>query len=270
MVMPQFLLPPAVPALAAHEPTLDAELERLEANWAASPVSIASGGRALPRLAMELADGSPRAMSHLIEAIRALFTTSLADDWPGIRSLLHSDLTFRVQQMLAGGPAHVLSTLHPGLDWKDDKLIVAGPPLPATFTDAAGGLTLMPCAFGSSGLHPLVPGGNRRVIVYSARLHFGPQGNGDTLSTLIGAGRARTLRALTTPCSTTVLAARLVVTAPTASAHAGVLRRAGLITTRREGQQVWHELTPTGAAFLAANPLPGAISRQRVSQRSRR
>src|SRR5579864_8339606 len=36
MVMPQFLLPPAVPALAAHEPTLDAELERLEANWAAS------------------------------------------------------------------------------------------------------------------------------------------------------------------------------------------------------------------------------------------
>ena len=77
----------------------------------------------------------------------------------------------------------------------------------------------------------------------------------DALPILVGAGRAKTLRALATPASTTTLARRLAVTAPTASAHTAVLRNAGLITTHRDGQRVRHELTIVGTALLAANPL---------------
>ncbi|MEU6284601.1 metalloregulator ArsR/SmtB family transcription factor [Streptomyces sp. NPDC047028] len=45
------------------------------------------------------------------------------------------------------------------------------------------------------------------------------------------------------------LAHRLGVAPATASGHLGVLRSAGLITSRREGQRVWHTITPLGTSL---------------------
>ncbi|GFH64859.1 transcriptional regulator [Streptomyces gougerotii] len=72
-----------------------------------------------------------------------------------------------------------------------------------------------------------------------------------SLAALIGAGRARVLQALTEPRTTGELAQLAGISGPGASQHTAVLRKAGLITTRRERNMAWHELTPLGRAMLA-------------------
>lgn len=51
-------------------------------------------------------------------------------------------------------------------------------------------------------------------------------------------------------CTTGQLAQRLDVSLVSASEHATVLRRAGLIVTARQGRAVLHTLTPPGADLL--------------------
>ncbi|MGF0168235.1 ArsR/SmtB family transcription factor [Streptomyces koyangensis] len=71
-----------------------------------------------------------------------------------------------------------------------------------------------------------------------------------SLAALIGAGRARVLQALTEPRTTGEVAQLAGISGPGASQHTAVLRKAGLITTRRERNMAWHELTPLGRAML--------------------
>ncbi|MGA5008828.1 ArsR/SmtB family transcription factor [Streptomyces koyangensis] len=71
-----------------------------------------------------------------------------------------------------------------------------------------------------------------------------------SLAALIGAGRARVFQALTEPRTTGELAQPAGISGPGASQHTAVLRKAGLITTRRERNMAWHELTPLGRAML--------------------
>src|SRR2546423_1252329 len=52
------------------------------------------------------------------------------------------------------------------------------------------------------------------------------------------------------------LASLVGVSAASASQHAAVLRKAGLITTVRDGGRVLHTLAPTGVALLEGRPLP--------------
>ncbi|MGW0577145.1 helix-turn-helix domain-containing protein [Streptomyces sp. NPDC002920] len=59
--------------------------------------------------------------------------------------------------------------------------------------------------------------------------------------------------------STSQLARRVGLSIASASEHATVLRRAGLVTTHRTGRTRHHSLTPLGAELLlhaAASPLP--------------
>ncbi|MET7703237.1 winged helix-turn-helix domain-containing protein [Streptomyces sp. NPDC005485] len=68
------------------------------------------------------------------------------------------------------------------------------------------------------------------------------------LRSLLGAGRAETLKAIVTSGGATgrQLASLLGVSDAAASRHAAVLRRAGLIRTLRTGQAVKHVATPLG------------------------
>ncbi|MCU7730852.1 helix-turn-helix domain-containing protein [Actinoplanes sp. KI2] len=62
--------------------------------------------------------------------------------------------------------------------------------------------------------------------------------------------RAAVLRAIEAPCTTTELARRAGTSVTSASQHAAVLRKAGLITTVRRGGAVVHSLTNLGTALL--------------------
>ena len=71
------------------------------------------------------------------------------------------------------------------------------------------------------------------------------------VAALLGSTRAAVLDVVGhSPSSTTEIAKRMRISAPTASEHAAILRGAGLIVTRRDGNTVLHSLTPTGAALL--------------------
>ncbi|MFI6177899.1 ArsR/SmtB family transcription factor [Nonomuraea sp. NPDC051191] len=77
-------------------------------------------------------------------------------------------------------------------------------------------------------------------------------GPGDPLPDLLGANRARILRcvAATTGCTTSELARRTGTSLSSASAHAQVLHRAGLIASTRHANMVIHQLTHLGAGLL--------------------
>lgn len=60
---------------------------------------------------------------------------------------------------------------------------------------------------------------------------------------LLGRTRADALDAIADTCTTTELAQRLGVSAPTVSHHVGVLRSAGLIASRRARNTVLHHVT---------------------------
>jgi hypothetical protein len=261
---PPFLTPAPDSKSGAFESTIEEELECLRATCHEQIIldleALECDTRRprLPQLVLDLRESGTRPLRRVVDAMHALFKACLDGDWPDIRRQLYADLTYRTQMMMTGGPAEVLNTLHPSLTWCDQALLFA--PACAAFPgDTEGrGFMLMPCAFGHDCVHPVPKRDGQPMLIYSARLapgHAQPV-NQDPLAALLGTGRTRTLRALTSSGSTNDLANRLSVSPPTASAHATVLREANLITTRRDGQRVRHELTLLGASLLAANPAP--------------
>jgi DNA-binding transcriptional ArsR family regulator len=79
----------------------------------------------------------------------------------------------------------------------------------------------------------------------------GTGGDGDPLASVLGTTRARVLRTLADEHTTSGLARALGISLASASTHAAVLRDAGLVTSRRQGQSVRHALSPLGARWLA-------------------
>jgi DNA-binding transcriptional ArsR family regulator len=75
--------------------------------------------------------------------------------------------------------------------------------------------------------------------------------HGDPLAAVLGTTRARVLRALADEHTTSGLARVLGISLASASTHAAVLRDAGLVTSRRQGQSVRHTLTSLGAQWTS-------------------
>ncbi len=96
-----------------------------------------------------------------------------------------------------------------------------------------------------------------RDRVYPARgigglWHTPDAGADDTaLVRLLGTTRATLLRALDEPSTTSALAARHGLALSSVSTHLHILRDAGALTSRRDGQRVLYERTPLGAALLS-------------------
>ena len=73
----------------------------------------------------------------------------------------------------------------------------------------------------------------------------------DGLAALLGSTRGEVLRRLgTAGASTSELARILDILVASASQHASVLRRSGLVVSRRAGNAVVHRITPLGTALL--------------------
>lgn len=259
--LPEFLLPEPLADAPTAEASLASELERLRATppdliRAELAPSVGRGTAAAERLVRDLQDGSSRALRRVTDSASLLFTACLADDWPDIRNRLRADLAYRAEVMLSQGPGAVFHTLRPEVRWHRDRLWFTSGSRLSGGTQGRG-LVLMPCAFGRDSVHPAIGPHRAPSLIYSARGEAAAVPDyaaRDMLPELIGAGRARALRAIDDGCSTTLLARRLSVAPPTASVQARLLRATGLITTERDGRHVRHQLTPLGADLLAANP----------------
>ncbi|MGF1426177.1 winged helix-turn-helix domain-containing protein [Kitasatospora sp. LaBMicrA B282] len=234
-------------AVRAAPPALVRDgIERVWANRRETP----------PQWLRDLTENDSAAWQLLRRGLRDAYDTVLRPSWPEIGSLHQTEYLRYALTAAEHGVAAALTSLCPGsrlidgtweLDAPYDRHLLA----------AGRGLILLPTFhWTGSPLLGTVPG-EPALLVY-------PAGQGipitptptdhDALAPVLGTTRARALRLLTDPLTTTELAHQLGISLGTASTHASALRDAGLITTVRDGRAVHHSRTPLGTALQARTP----------------
>ncbi|MES9604437.1 helix-turn-helix domain-containing protein [Actinomadura sp. NPDC000929] len=249
--VPDFLTPYTL--VPGFEPELDAVAstpvrrirEELERSYGPRPpVSW------LPRLA----GGDGETMRTLVRGLRDFHRVALEDSWSGLSDHLCAEASRHARTMARDGIGGLLGSLHPAVRWTSPVLEIE------TLRDGdvrlgGRGLLLMPSVF-VTGPRVLVGGdGPATVVVPSSRPL---SGTGDTLPQVFGRTRAAVIRLVGADgeLTTGTLAARLGVSAASASQHATALRGAGLLTSERRGKTVHHALTPLGERFLRGGEPP--------------
>ncbi|MDX3484493.1 MULTISPECIES: ArsR/SmtB family transcription factor [unclassified Streptomyces] len=213
--------------------------------------------------ARSLADGDREARLQLAGALRACHRAAIAPYWQQIRLDLATARAGYVCTMAESGVERLLETLcDPLVRWRPPVLEVRHP-RDADIHLRGRGLIIAPTVFSSQQaevLQNLVDQEQAPVLALptagegtDGSAHWLTEEAAErSLDDLMGRTRAAALAAAADGCSTTELARRLGISPATASQHATVLRRAALITTRRDGKAVLHTTTHLGAALLAS------------------
>jgi len=224
-------------------------------------VEFTAMGHKLPSSVWAASDAGSPARLALARAAQASYRALVEPYWDNVRAHLHAERTARGRVPLEGGVERLLSTLGPKMRWRPPTLEVTMPDEVDLFLDGRG-LVLVPSLF--IGDRPVLlwdladANATPRLVFPAARdpltcayLWGRPRGSGNPLASLIGRTRAAALsRIAENGCTTSELGTDLGISAAAASQHATVLRRSGLITTRREGGAVLHCLTTLGAELL--------------------
>jgi DNA-binding transcriptional ArsR family regulator len=219
----------------------------------------------VPHSVRWLATGDPAALRWLGATLRRYHAVAVSPYRDAIGARVAQDRARRAEAALGGGAEGLLAsyTELPGWQWHGRRL--AAPYPEARLVRLRGRtLTAVPGFFCVRAPLTLVNEALPPVLVYPAppdpgwlsRLRAGA--GRPSLAQLIGTSRARLLELLHEPMTTTALAAALRLAPSTASRYATVLREAGLLVTRREGNRVLHRRTALGRALLeGTDPEPG-------------
>jgi hypothetical protein len=241
--------------------TPDAELERLRATGADEvckdlvKVELRSSGRRR-ELIRELLARPGRARAAIAESWGTVWASVMEPHWPQLDRLLRADIGTRVRRVGEHGLAAMVSTLHDAVAWTSDAVEVTLRSHDEVVDCTGTGLLLVPSVFLPNcaavtelPAHPMLfypahgiseTWSRRDVDVLTA------------LSALLGTGRARVLMSLAESLSTSETAEACELAASTASYHLAVLRRAGLVSSRRTAHVVLHARTPVGDALISA------------------
>jgi DNA-binding transcriptional ArsR family regulator len=215
-----------------------------------------------------LVDGRSGAMRRLGQAVRAYHETALAPYWRSIRRHVVADRARRAEQLASQGIDQVLSNLHPRVRWERSVLTALD------FSDAdvylnGRGLLLQPSFFCWQAPTKLRDNSLPPVLVYPTQPPPGalykpgpnePEPGTSPLAALIGRTRALALELTVVGRTTSELARLCGISVAAASQQATVLRDAGLITTRRDGSAVRHEITALGISMLNGTGLAPATA----------
>ncbi|MBE1488121.1 ArsR/SmtB family transcription factor [Plantactinospora soyae] len=249
--LPDFLTPPP----GGLTPDLDAELAVLRATppeIVRADLDLYDGGTRSPAIRALYADPAA-GLRRLAEEIAGYWRIALAPDWPRIRLLLDADVQHRARLLAENGAAGLLNDLHQQVRWEGETLSIAQRHCTAADVADGGGLVLIPSVFVWPSVLS-VPGGTAAQLGYPARgigtLWEAPRQASDTLSAVLGRGRARLLVEMRAPISTTELARRTGISAGGVSQHLAVLRAAGLVSTHRSGRTVLNTRTTVADALL--------------------
>jgi DNA-binding transcriptional ArsR family regulator len=217
----------------------------------------------LPPLAWAMAEAGGR--PELAEATQVAYQELIQPFWPRIRASLHAEQAARRRTLAKEGPGALLASLQgPLIRWRPPVLEILRPGQ-VEMELGGRGIALVPSVFvgRAPSLHenPNNDDEMPRLILPAegagrARLWAASRGlagsRGSALAALVGRNRAAVLQSIADGCTTTELARRVGISLAAASQHASVLRRAGLIATRRQGSAVLHVLTPLGTELLQA------------------
>lgn len=253
--IPDFLTPPPQTPFPQFEEELDRVArtppERIaqQIRWMRASTLDAPLAPPAERMLADPAASLPR----LIDEMREYWKLAIEPHWPRIRSLLEADVTYRARQLALGGADLLFADLHPSLRWHDG-VITLEKDLEDSVDTAGRGLVLIPAVFDWPGVAWLVDA-DQPALSYAPRgiatlWETDPPARTGTMDELIGGTRADILRVLETPMTTGELARRLRITPAAVSQQLGMLRRAGVIAARRQGREVFSELTPQGVKLL--------------------
>ncbi|MEV1025794.1 winged helix-turn-helix domain-containing protein [Streptomyces sp. NPDC050264] len=202
-----------------------------------------------------------------------VWRAAVAPYWEHVHGYLEAECEARGRVLMAGGVELLLATLHSKITWEAPVLRIHDGPDEDIGLDGRG-MVLSPSVFLAQrpGRITRRLAENGPVVLafaappdprQAAALWDEPDDSGQSLGALVGQTRAAALHALRSSCTTGQLADRLGISAAGASQHTAVLRRAGLITTRRIRNTVLHTLTPLGVALLKGmsprRPAPVAV-----------
>jgi DNA-binding transcriptional ArsR family regulator len=209
----------------------------------------------LPRAAAALVDDPGRGMERLVDQMRAWWEAVLAPKWEGILAMVDAEIAHRGRRLAAVGPAAAFADLNDDVRWHGGTVEVVCR-IDNDVELGGRGLLLVPAAFAWPDVWPMSDPPWQPAIVYAPRgvgeLWAPATHHAAALDDLLGARRAHVLTALDRPTSTLELSRRLDASPAGVSAHLGVLRRAGLVTGRREGRQVLYGRTRAGDLLLRA------------------
>jgi DNA-binding transcriptional ArsR family regulator len=213
-------------------------------------------------------DADLRLRRELAQAIVAFHDVGVGPHWRRIMSFLHAERNHQIQRLATSGIDAFLAELCPPLiQWRPPVLEI----LSATEAEwdlKGGGLEIVPSAFLTAPASlefdqrdrdraPTLHYPAVRELAAARRLFAGPAfadpRDSQPLAALVGRTRGAVLAAIADGCGTGELAVRVGISPAAVSQHAGVLRRSGLIMTRRNGGSVVHNVTPLGASLLAGS-----------------
>lgn len=204
--------------------------------------------------------------SEILAAIHGFCRIAVMPDWRRMRRYLEAERDARGRILTTGGVGRLLSTLHPQVKWNPPVLEVPDEREGEVRLNGRS-LLLAPSLFLVNKSTVLIDADRedgQPILTFAAPPDlkaanelWGEYDRGDqALSALVGRTRAAVLVALADSSSTTgELADRLSVSAAAISQHTGVLRAAGLISTRRNRNMVVHTLSSLGIALLSGDPL---------------
>lgn len=255
---PDFLTP--LPGTAA--PDLAADLEAELAAVAATPPDVVRAtvlATQRPQrptgLARAVAEDPDTWLPRLVEAVRDWHRLVIAPSWGRMHTVLEADIAYRTDVLAEHGPGRMFTSIDNSLTWAGEVLRVEdGADLDVHLTGT--GLPLLPGLFLTHGPVPTVRPGSPPLLVYRARAAGAlwarrrrpPADVG--LGALLGPSRAGVLAVLETPDTTTAVATRLGLGAPSVNAHLKVLTAAGLTSRHRHGREVFYVLTDLGRRLL--------------------
>jgi DNA-binding transcriptional ArsR family regulator len=242
--VPDFMTPPpaGVRTTCAQELTIVAATNAQRAH-----VELAAAGSVSPEL--DRTDVA-RHIADLLSDVWALF---VAPEWPRRKAMLERDVVQHAGRLGAYGWARAFDGLSSPVRWLGDGRLEVNRYTYPTQDARGADLVLVPCSFGSSWLCMIPP--RAYVIIYPA-LGIGAVDTSaatDGLNRLVGGTRARILRTLAIPATTSQLVAQLDLSLGAVGDHLAVLRRAGVVARVRTGRSVLYHRTALGDA-LAADP----------------
>lgn len=243
---PDFLTPASGEGgfAAVLEDVLSTPKQRLRQDMTVLP---RANGR--PAAADELADGTAAGVRCLGEALSWYHDAVLKPHWSAVRRSVGFDRGTRVHDVSEGGVERLLSRLPTLVRWESPVLEFPYPVERDIELDGRG-LSLIPSYFCAANPVTFIDPSLPPVLVYPAEELCVPTEGLASLVALLGDTRARVLRAVCVPRSTTSVAEHVRTSAASASKHAAVLREAGLLTSTRTGHAVLHMVTPLGLSLL--------------------
>jgi DNA-binding transcriptional ArsR family regulator len=219
-------------------------------------LDLLGGSAPLPKTLLPLYENPERHLGRLAAEVHAYWRAAIDPIWSRLAGLLDAEIGYRADQLTSGGIVRVLGNLHPELEYAEDALRILWPTWQSQNRLDGVGVLLVPCVFAWPSL--LVDTSPQRpTLIYSPR-GVGQVWDGSARSSappvadLLGRSRASLLARLDLPLSTTQVARDLGLSAASVSEHLSVLRRSGLVTSRRSGRQVLYQRTALGTDLLGA------------------